>query len=132
MPTRCLSRRQWASEVSLIVSPSNVILPASGLHQAVEAADSAYSLPEPLGPMQSPGRSPLAIEQLIGKRLGPRPKARQVPCLDSVESRSIAWQTFALRWLAFGGSQALSEAARSRNGAGARLRKRCSGTATGA
>src|SRR4029077_16898207 len=119
MPTRCLSRRQWASELSSIQSPSNVILPASGFTRPLRQRISVL-LPEPLGPITT-SRSPLTIEQLTSSSAWVRPNAF-ARFRASISGVSLDCMTdlcnhagSRLRLL----SRALLEAARCCNGAGA-------------
>src|SRR5215510_2107221 len=121
MPTRCLSRRQCASEVSSIRSPLKVILPASGFTRPLRKRISVI-LPKSLEPITT-NRSPVAIEQLTSSsaRVKPNAFARFCASISGVllncmcDLRNQAGS--GLCWL----SRTFLEAARGRNGAAARL-----------
>src|SRR6516164_8566027 len=121
MPTRCLSRRQWASEVCSIRSPPNVISPASGFTRPLRQRISVL-LPEPLGPITT-SRSPVAIAQLTSSsaRIGPNAFTRFCAAISGVAldcMSDLCKHAGTRRPLL---SRALLEAARGRNGTVARL-----------
>src|SRR5262245_40269969 len=117
MPTRCLSRRQWASEVSSIRSPANVSLPASGCTRPLRQRISVL-LPEPLGPITT-RRSRVGIEQLTSSsaRVRPYALARFSASISGSSLDCMSGLDNPARLL----SRALLEAARGDNGAAARL-----------
>src|SRR6516165_3776419 len=121
MPTRCLSRRQWASEVSSICWPSNVILPASGFTRPLRQRISVL-LPEPLGPITTT-RSPAEIAQLTSSSARIRPNAFTRFCASisgvALDGMSDLCKHAGTRRRSL--SRALLEAVRGRNGAVARL-----------
>src|SRR5262245_10944985 len=121
MPTRCLSRRQWASDVSSIRWPPKVILPASGFTRPLRQRISVL-LPEPLGPITT-SRSPVEIAQLTSSSARIRPNAFTRFCASisgvSLDCMSALRNHAGTRRRLL--SRALLEAARGRNGAVARL-----------
>src|SRR5215470_14112825 len=121
MPTRCLSRRQWACEVSSMRWPSNLISPASGFTRPLRQRMSVL-LPEPLGPITT-SRSPVEIAQLTSSRARIRPNAFTRFCASisgvALDCMSDLCKPAGTRRRS--PSRALLEAARGRNGAVPRL-----------